>query len=371
MVQQRVLIYGAGGRTGQAIARHAKKRGLDIVLAGRRMSAVAGLAQSLGCGARAAGVDDAAALDAMLEDVAVVINAAGPYAVTASPIVKACIARKCHYVDVSGEVGAYMNVHDFKGKARRAGILLLPGAGYCVIASTFLLASLLEDPDAAPSMRQPTRLRIAFCGGPASSVGSIKSLFTSLYPGVDVVQDGGLTQVPIGSLERAFDFGRRRGRLDCTAIGVADTVAAMFDAPALGQIESYVEGTLPTRAFFEASGRFTRFSKVQPWKTWVELSMRQWPATPDSGVDTRSVLRVEVDNVWLQTRSAVLLTPSTYEFTAIAASTIAELIVAGVGVQSGFHTPASLYYTNATLRRALKLCSASSTRRAVTAQTGI
>jgi short subunit dehydrogenase-like uncharacterized protein len=346
-----VLIYGAGGRTGQSIARQARHRGLDVVLAGRGAGALAALAQSLGCEVRIAGIDDKKALAAMLRDVAVVINAAGPFADTASPIVEACIGAHCHYLDVNGELHAYRNVFDWSEDADEAGVLLMPGAGFCVIASTLLLATLLAQPGAGSS-----RARIAFSGGPASSVGSIKSLYASLYPGVEIVRDGEVVSVPIGSLERTFDFGKAGGRLDCTAISVADTFAALCDSPpSLGQIETYVEGSLAMRMFFEGSGRFTRYSKVQPWKAWVERSMRWWPATPDSGVDTRAAVCVEVDDPWLQTRRLVHETPSTYEFTAIAACAIAELVLAGVGVEPGFQTPASLFGNHPALQAAFDL----------------
>jgi short subunit dehydrogenase-like uncharacterized protein len=356
MKRQRVLIYGAGGRTGQSIARHARSRGLDVVVAGRSASRIAGLARSLGCDARTASCDDRPALAAMLRDVALVINSAGPFAATASRIAGACIDARCHYLDVNGEIEAYQAVADRGPKAEAAGVLLMPGAGYCVIASTFILARLLSYPNANPPMHEPARARIAFSGGPASSAGSIKSLYASLYPGVRIVRDGELVSVPIGSLDRAFDFGQAGGRLDCTALSVADTLAALFDArPSLRQIETYVEGSLATRAFFEASGRFTRYSKVQPWKALVERSIDRWPATPDSGVDTRAAVCVEVDNAWLETRREVHVTPSTYEFTAVAATAIAELIVAGVGVQPGFHTPARLYGQHPALRAAFTL----------------
>jgi short subunit dehydrogenase-like uncharacterized protein len=369
MTKQRLLIYGAGGRTGQSIARHARNRGLDIVLAGRSSGALAALAQSLGCEMRIADIEDEKALAAMLRDVAVVINSAGPFETTASPIVEACINSHCHYLDVNGELRAYRDVADSGGDAEDAGVLLMPGAGFCVIASTFLLAGLLRGPDAKPSMREPSRARIAFSGGPASSVGSIKSLYASLYPGVEIVRDGDVVSVPIGSLERTFDFEDAGGirvpdcRRGCTAISVADTFAALCDTPSLGQIETYVEGSLAMRTFFEGSGRFTGYSKVQPWKALVERSMRWWPATPDSGVDTRAAVCVEVDNPWLETRRSVHRTPSTYGFTAVAVCAIAELVLAGVGFKPGFQTPVAAFGHHPALRPAFDLKAPTAGRR--------
>lgn len=339
MNAQRVLVYGAGGHTGRSIVARAKAQGLDVVVAGRPSAALTQLAQAAKCELRAAPVDDAQALSASLQGIGVAINAAGPFAHTASHMVEACIGAGCHYLDINGEIDAYQFVADWGPDAEDANVVLLPGAGYCVIASSLLLRDLLAT-FVGPSV--PTRVRVAFAGGPASSVGSIRSLYTALYPGVSVVRDGELTSVPIGSIERALDFGGSVARVDCTAISVADTVAASFVAPTVRQIESYVEGTLLVRAAFEASGRLTRFSKVQPWKWLVEKGVGRWPATPDTGVDTRASVLVEVEDQWRQVVRVVHATPSTYDFTAVGAVAAAQFLLGGPAIAPGFHTPASL-----------------------------
>ena len=161
---------------------------------------------------------------------------------------------------------AFEFVQDYDDDAKKAGVMVMPGVAFCVIASTFLMKSLTSHRRTPPT-GPPTMVRIAFSGGPASSIGSMKSLYTSLGEGVLVVRDRDVTYRPIGSIERTFDFAQCGGRLTCTAISVADTIAALSDAPAsVRQIDSYVEGSLPMRTFYESSGRFTRISKVQPWK---------------------------------------------------------------------------------------------------------
>ena len=77
MSSQRVLVYGAGGHTGQAIVTRAKQRGLDIVVAGRPSVALAQLAQAASCEMRTAPVDDAQALSGILQDIGVVIQTLG------------------------------------------------------------------------------------------------------------------------------------------------------------------------------------------------------------------------------------------------------------------------------------------------------
>lgn len=353
MTSRRVLIYGAAGHTGELIARRARNLGLDIIVAGRPSGRLEHLGRSLLCEWRTATIDDTVGLVAMLRDVAIVVNAAGPFEATASPLALACVTARCHYLDISGEVSAYKHIKEFDSDARNACVVVMPGVAFCVIASTFLMRSLTSR-DRNPAIGRPTIVRIAFVGGPASSVGSMKSLYTSLGEGVMIVQDRKISYTPIGSLERTFDFDQCGGRLPCSAISVADTMAALSDAPAsVRQIESYVEGSLLVRTFYASSGRATAVTKVQPWKSLVDKSMRLWPATPDSGVDTRAAVTVEVEDPWRRTYTATHKTPSTYDFTAAAACEVARLLPVGSGAPNGFHTPASLFYGNPDLMRVL------------------
>ena len=79
--------------------------------------------------------------------------------------------------------------------------------------------------------------------------------------------------------------------------------------------------------------------------------MGRWPATPDSGVDTRATVLVEVEDSWRVTDTAIHETASTYDFTATAACEIARILVAGLdGGAVGFHTPASLFHGRPVLR---------------------
>merc|ERR1719245_2803196 len=43
-------------------------------------------------------------MDLMAEMSSVVLNAAGPYFSTGSPVVAACVKKKTHYVDITGEL---------------------------------------------------------------------------------------------------------------------------------------------------------------------------------------------------------------------------------------------------------------------------
>src|SRR4051794_37232609 len=100
MKSRRVLVYGAGGHTGSMIARRLRNRGVDVVVAGRPSSRLTNLGGRLKCECRTADIDSHSVLVDMLRDVAIAVNAAGPFAVTASKLVCACVGAGCHYLDI-------------------------------------------------------------------------------------------------------------------------------------------------------------------------------------------------------------------------------------------------------------------------------
>ncbi|MEU9025373.1 hypothetical protein [Actinomadura sp. NPDC048394] len=87
------LLYGANGHTGELIAREARKRGLEPVLAGRNLTAVKLLAEDLG---------------------------AGPFSVTAPLMIDACVRTSTHYLDITGEMDVFAYARETDGQARAA-----------------------------------------------------------------------------------------------------------------------------------------------------------------------------------------------------------------------------------------------------------
>jgi hypothetical protein len=71
--------------------------------------------------------EEPASLRAALADVAVVINAIGPYAYDPAPLLDACAAAGAHYIDLASEPDFLAAVHSWGG-GRQARIALCPGA---------------------------------------------------------------------------------------------------------------------------------------------------------------------------------------------------------------------------------------------------
>jgi short subunit dehydrogenase-like uncharacterized protein len=132
------MLYGAPGHTGTLIAQHAHERGHRPVLAGRTAPAVGALAEQLDLPFRSVALDDPDALRAALADVELVLNAAGPFLHTAAPLAEACLNAGVDYLDISNELQVFRTLYSLDERARRAGIAIVPGVGFGVVATNCL-----------------------------------------------------------------------------------------------------------------------------------------------------------------------------------------------------------------------------------------
>lgn len=129
-----LLVLGATGFTGRqlvhALQRQSAGRGLRIGIAGRRPEALAALGApeftSL-----PANLDDPASIAKLARSGRVLLNLAGPYAEHGEAVIQACLAGRCHHLDLSGEVFWMRHMlarHHAEAQAR--GVLLVPACGY-------------------------------------------------------------------------------------------------------------------------------------------------------------------------------------------------------------------------------------------------
>ena len=146
------MIYGANGYTGSLIAREAVVRGTRPVLAGRNESEISKLAAELDLEFRVFGLDDASVLKESISGMQVILHCAGPFSVTSEPMITACLQAGAHYLDITGEISVFEQAHRLDEQARRADIVLLPGAGFDVVPSDCLAASLVRQLPAATSL---------------------------------------------------------------------------------------------------------------------------------------------------------------------------------------------------------------------------
>ncbi|MGW8362771.1 saccharopine dehydrogenase family protein [Streptomyces wedmorensis] len=127
-----VVVFGAYGHTGRFVVAELLGRGFTPILSGRdagRLEALA--AEHGGLDVRPATVDDPDALDRALAGADAVVNCAGPFAVTAAPLIEAALRAKVPYVDVAAEIEANLDTFaHFADRAKAAGTVVVPAMAF-------------------------------------------------------------------------------------------------------------------------------------------------------------------------------------------------------------------------------------------------
>jgi short subunit dehydrogenase-like uncharacterized protein len=309
-----LMIYGATGFTGRMAAEHAAAAGLDLVLGGRNHTRLKALAHELGAGHRTFDLDNA--IDAELSDITVVLNCAGPFMRTATPLMEAAIRTHTHYLDVAAELDSYHLAEKLDSTARDAGVMLLPGSG----GSVAMLGCLAGH--AARRVINPQHVHIALHVAGSMSRGSAISAAENL--GVNCLQrlDGQLVARNPDD-RRDFDFGW--GPTSCSATTLPDLIT-IWRATAIPHIETFVY----------VSGN-----------AFPQGDLTTLPEGPSA--EQRTVNRyhasVEIAGADGTVARSVLETVNGYTFTPLAAAEAARRVLGGERCP-GFHTPAALFGTS-------------------------
>lgn len=135
MTKPLFAIYGAYGHTGRLVASELLARDAELLLVGRDTEALRTLADELDAGrrvsTRTAAVDDTPALHAVMRDADVLIQCAGPFAVTGAPVAAAAAEAGCHYIDHALEPHHVKGVFDTaQATAERTGAVMIPGLSF-------------------------------------------------------------------------------------------------------------------------------------------------------------------------------------------------------------------------------------------------
>jgi short subunit dehydrogenase-like uncharacterized protein len=323
------LLYGATGFTGRLIAARAVELGMQPVVAGRNAKAVQALAQKLLLPHAVFELGDTATMDSALEETALVLNCAGPFRQTAMPVVEGCLRVRRHYADITGEVDVFEKIFERHGEATKAGITLLPGAGFDVVPSDCLARHLKK------RLPSATKLTLAFRANTKLSPGTARTLLERMNEPGMVRRAGALVLIPAASLHREIDAGHG-DRFPAMAIPWGD-LATAWRSTRIPDIETFAATTGATRfglklsripVFSSLLRAFIRFTSNGP-----SASMRRtarallWGEVTDSG-GRRAATRME--------------TPEPYALTVEAALAAVKKLLAG-DAATGAQTPAAAF----------------------------
>jgi short subunit dehydrogenase-like uncharacterized protein len=314
----RLLLYGAYGYTGRLAAELAAAKNLDVVLAGRNQSALAGLGDRLGLPTRVAALDDARQLAEALEDIACVVHMAGPFAATSAPMLNACLATQTNYVDITGEIEVFEAMWSRQAEIRRAGITAVPGAGFDVVPSDCLAAYVTG------KLAQPASLVIAMRGQERASRGTLRTVIRQLWKPVLCRREGAIVALD-DRAPRWIDFGA--GEEPCVPVSWGD-VATAFHSTGVGNITVYFRRSGMLRSADIPGKLFGPLLRSGIGQTGLAAIVRRLPDGPSRA--ERMGHRV---TIWAQaidgsgkSFKASLTTPDSYDLTANSALEIASRI---------------------------------------------
>jgi len=301
-------------------------------LCGRDARKLAALGEELGLDHRVAATTDPDGLDHALEDVAVVLNAAGPFSRTAEPIVDACLRAGAHYLDITAELPSIEAVVRRNDDARRRNVMLMPAVGFDVVPTDCLAAHVTRR---LPGTR---RLAIAVTNLFFLTRGSAKTLIENVNRGM-VRRGGALTPAPLGSIERSFDFGA--GPTPALNVSLGDLTTAYYST-GVPNVETYVEATPLMRALLGACRAFGWLLDSPPAQAWLTAWSDALPVDPGSSDGRTMVVVAEAEDDAGRRASARLRTPEAYAFTGVTAAAIVNRVLDG-DVEWGFQTPSRVY----------------------------
>jgi short subunit dehydrogenase-like uncharacterized protein len=329
------LLYGSYGYTGRLIAERARELGLTPLLAGRDAGALAAQAAELGMPHRAFALDDTAALDAALRETRVVLHAAGPFSRTARPMVDACLRTGAHYLDITGELGVFEMVAALDGKARAAGVMMMPGAGFDVVPSDCLAAHLKR------RLPSATSLTLAFQAIGGASRGTLTTMAENAGEGGAVRRGGRIVRVPAAYRSMQVDFGR--GPVTVTTIPWGD-VSTAFHSTGIPDVEVYTRVPARQVRLLRATRRLGWLMGSAPVQGLMKRAIRKGPPgpTPEQRARGASLLWGRVEDADGRRAVTRLRTPEGYTLTARTAVEAVRRVLAGEA-PAGFQTPSRAY----------------------------
>jgi short subunit dehydrogenase-like uncharacterized protein len=330
------LIYGSYGYTGQLIAELAVQRGLRPILGGRDENRLRAQAEALQLECRAFSLDDTPALYSALREVEGVLHCAGPFVHTFRQMAEACLVTRRHYLDISGEIPGFEALAELDEDAKRADVMLLPGAGFDVVPTDCLAMHLKK------RLLSATHLRLYIRGVRGGfSRGTARSAIENMHRGGMIRRNKELVRVPPAWQVLEVDFGR--GPVKVVSIGWGD-VSTAYHSTGIPNIQTYmafphfaIEALRAMRVFGPLL--YTRAVK-EVLKQALRL-VRSGP-TEEQRRDGFSLIVGEALNDVGGSVSSKLKTPEGYSLTALASVEIMRRVLAG-DLEPGFQTPSLAY----------------------------
>lgn len=339
MPEKRWMIYGAYGYTGALITEEAVRRGHRPVVAGRSADRLIPLAKRFGLDPLVLDLKDETALTKAVAECSLVLHAAGPFAETSGPMVRACLSAGTHYVDITGEVSVFEEIFARDPEAKQRGITLLPGAGFDVVSGDCLAKYVADKVPGA------TRLDLAVAAMAHVSPGTARTMIKQLPRGMSVRREGRLRVSDAGEGERTVRFpGGARQAVPATL----GELAAVYWTTGIPNITAYMALPSPVIGLMRWTGPLLqRLLASDPIRRAAERGARAVIRGPDAEARRkgRAFLWARASDEAGNAAEGWLETAEAYAFTAMAAVRCAEGILKKLPTEGclGACTPAGAF----------------------------
>jgi short subunit dehydrogenase-like uncharacterized protein len=340
-----LLIYGANGFVGEAVARMAVEGGLRPVLAGRNASKLEPLAAELGVECRVFDLSDPQKVENALKGIPLVLHCAGPFLYTYQPMVAACLKTGTHYLDLTGEVPVYEAIAKQDADARKRGVMLMPGVGFDVVPTDCLALHLKE------RLPSATRLAIAFrLEGPAGLPPGTQRTIIEMAVNDDMVRSNGhLVYAETGAnlrgakkrgvKTRTVDFGK--GPVLATRLTWGDIFTAYYST-GIPNIEDYTVFTEATRMQMAALRLLRPLLKMKVVRNLLKLTVKPGPTAEEIAQTTTHIWGEVEDDQGRRAVARIHGPEAGVIFTGRAALAVVRKVLAG-DIHPGYQTPATAF----------------------------
>jgi short subunit dehydrogenase-like uncharacterized protein len=241
-----------------------------------------------------------------------------------------------HYVDISGEIEEFEALAAMDEAAGRAGVMLLPGAGFDVVPSDCLSLSLSRQLPTATRLE----LNILSAGGGVSR-GTARSGIENLQRAGRIRREGKIVGVPNAWRVKEFDFGR--GPRPVVSVGWGD-VSTAFHSTGIPDIEVYMAFPRPAIRLMHLSRSVLPLLASRPSKNlfkWlVGLILPSGPSREQNRTGFSLIAGEARDSQ--RVVQASLRTPEAYHLTSLTSVEILRRILDGE-VEPGFQTPSRVF----------------------------
>jgi len=268
--QKPLLIYGAYGYTGRLVVERAYNLGLNVILAGRDTDRLAKMSEQVKMPFRAFPLTDPDAMEKELQGVSCVVHLAGPFAITSAPMLTACLEAGTDYVDVTGEIEVFESIWARKEEIQRAGISVVPGAGFDVVPTDCMARYVSEQLPHADS------LVIALKGLNNVSQGTLRTAIRQISNPV-LVREGGHISTLQDTSVRQIDFGQ--GMEPCLPVPWGD-ISTAFYSTGIGNIAVYFRQTGAARMFLRIGKLFKSLLTSHAGQKLLQSVIHKLPPGP-------------------------------------------------------------------------------------------